>query len=103
VPTPEIRASIEAAVEWYKANQLSGVRWERRDGQNSIVKDPAAPPLWARYYEVETMKPIFLGRDSVIRYDVMQIEAERRNGYAWYVSTPNSVLAEYVKWKAKTK
>lgn len=102
-PTPEIKASIEAAVEWFKANQLSGIRWERRDGQNSVVKDPAAPPLWARYYEVETMKPIFLGRDSVIRYDVMEIEPERRNGYAWYVSTPNSVLAEYVKWKAKAK
>lgn len=100
---PEIKAAIEAAIEWYKANQLIGIRWERKDGQNSVIKDPFAPPLWARYYEVQTMTPIFLGRDSVIHYDVMQIEAERRNGYAWYVSTPNSLLAEYAKWKAKIK
>jgi len=102
-PTPEIKDAIEAAIEWYKANQLNGIRWVRTDGQNALVKDPSAEPLWARYYEVETMKPIFLGRDSVIHYDVMQIEPERRNGYAWYVSTPNSLLAEYPKWKAKIK
>ena len=60
----------------------------------SVVKDKAAPPLWARFYEIETMKPIFLGRDSVIRYDVCRIEAERRNGYAWYVSTPNELLEQ---------
>jgi PelA/Pel-15E family pectate lyase len=48
------------------------------------------------------MKPIFIGRDSIIKYDVMQIEAERRNGYAWYVSEPNDLLNEdYPKWKAK--
>jgi PelA/Pel-15E family pectate lyase len=48
------------------------------------------------------MKPIFLGRDSIIRYDVSEIEAERRNGYAWYVSTPNELLnKDYPKWKAR--
>ena len=48
------------------------------------------------------MKPIFIGRDSVIRYDVSQIEAERRNGYAWYVSEPNDLLNnDYLKWKIK--
>jgi hypothetical protein len=48
------------------------------------------------------MRPIFIGRDAVIKYDVMQIEAERRNGYAWYVSEPNKLLNEdYPKWKAR--
>jgi PelA/Pel-15E family pectate lyase len=47
------------------------------------------------------MKPIFLGRDSVVRYDVSEIEAERRNGYAWYVSTPNELINKnYPDWKA---
>ena len=33
---------------------------------------------------------------------VSQIEAERRNGYAWYVSDANQLLNEdYPKWKAK--
>jgi PelA/Pel-15E family pectate lyase len=103
-PTPEIRSAIEAAVSWLKANQLTGIRWERTSGQNSVIKDSNAPPLWARFYEMETMKPIFIGRDSVIKYDVMQIEAERRNGYAWYVTSPDGLINnQYPKWKAKLK
>ena len=58
--------------------------------------------MWARFYELETMKPIFIGRDSVIKYDVTQIEAERRNGYAWYGDWPRKLLEQdYPKWKAK--
>jgi len=59
--TPEIKAAIEAAITWFKATQLTGIRWVRTNGENSVIKDPNAPPLWARYYEIETMKPIFLG------------------------------------------
>ncbi len=101
-PTPEIVSAIEAAIDWFKKNQLSGFRWVRTNGDNSVVPDKNAPLLWARFYEFETMKPIFLGRDSVIKYDVSQIEAERRNGYAWYGSWPRSLLEQdYPKWKVK--
>ena len=100
--TPEIVAAIEAAVEWLKKNQLRGIRWVRTNGENAVVKDNNAPPLWARYYEFDTMKPIFLGRDSVVKYDVSQIEAERRNGYAWYGTWPQKLIEQdYPKWKAK--
>ena len=100
--TPEITAAIEGAIKWFEANKLTGIRWDRVNGENTVVKDKAAPSLWARFYEFETMKPIFIGRDSIIKYDVTQIEAERRNGYAWYVESPrNLVEIEYPKWKAK--
>ena len=93
--------AIESAIAWFKKNQINGIRWVRNNGQNSVVKDATAPPIWARYYEIETMEPIFLGRDSVIRYDVSEIEAERRNGYAWYVSSPLELLTkDYPKWRA---
>ncbi|HEV8591660.1 MAG TPA: pectate lyase, partial [Pyrinomonadaceae bacterium] len=101
-PTPGVIAAIESAVAWFKQNQISGIRWERVNGQNSVVKDKTAPRIWARFYQIETMKPIFVGRDSVMKYDVAEIEAERRNGYAWYVSEPNKLLTEeYPKWKSK--
>ena len=103
-PSPEVVDAIESAVTWYKKNQLSGIRWERRNGESSVIKDKNAPPIWARFYQIETMKPIFIGRDAVVKYDVMQIEPERRNGYAWYVSEPNELLNDdYPKWKAKIK
>jgi PelA/Pel-15E family pectate lyase len=99
-PTPEIRSAIESAIDWFKANSLRGIRWERKSGENTVVKDASAPLLWARFYEIPTMKPIFVGRDSVTRYDVSQIEAERRNGYAWYVESPRDLVEkDYPKWK----
>jgi PelA/Pel-15E family pectate lyase len=88
-------------VKWFQATSVKGVRWERKNGENVVIADKAAPPIWARFYQIETMKPIFIGRDAVIKYDVMQIEAERRNGYAWYVESPQSLLADYPKWKAR--
>lgn len=100
--TPEITAAIEAAIKWFELTKLSGIKWERVNGENVVINDKSAKPIWARFYEFETMKPIFIGRDSIIKYDVAQIEAERRNGYAWYVESPrNLVEFEYPKWKAK--
>jgi PelA/Pel-15E family pectate lyase len=102
--TPEITGAIEAAIEWFRATRLTGIRWVKTNGQSAVIKDAkdaAAPPIWARFYEFETMKPIFLGRDSVIKYNVAEIEPERRNGYAWYVLSPNELLEkDYPKWKA---
>ena len=103
-PTPAVVEAIESAIAWFKKNQINGIRWERKDGNNVVVKDKAAPPIWARFYHMESMKPIFIGRDAIIRYDVSEIEAERRNGYAWYVESPrNLVEIDYLKWKEKIK
>lgn len=102
-PSPEVRDAIESAVKWFESTKLTGIRWERVNGENVVVIDKTAPPTWARFYEMKTMKPIFIGRDGVIKYDVTQIEAERRNGYAWYVSAADKLLKEdYPKWKTKT-
>jgi PelA/Pel-15E family pectate lyase len=101
-PSPEKIDAIEAAIAWYRANKIDGLRWERKNGESTIVKDKTAPPVWARFYEIATMRPIFLGRDGAVKYDVMQIEAERRNGYAWYVTEPNELLEkDYPRWKEK--
>nr|AAW84068.1 pectate lyase [uncultured bacterium] len=103
-PDEEKIGAIESAIEWFQKNKLSGIRWESKSGENLVVKDKAAPPIWGRFYQFETMRPIFIGRDAVIRYDVMQIEAERRNGYGWYTNEPNELLdKDYPKWKEKIK
>jgi PelA/Pel-15E family pectate lyase len=88
-PTPAVTAAIDGAVAWLRAVTIHGVRVEtftRPDGTRDrrVVPDPAAPPLWARFYELGTNRPIFLGRDSVVRYAFHEIEQERRSGYAYY-------------------
>jgi pectinesterase len=103
-PDQEIIEAIESAVAWFEANKIKGIRWERKNGENVVIKDKDALPVWARFYQIETMKPIFIGRDARIKYDVAEIEAERRNGYAWYVSEPNELLEkDYPKWKEKIR
>lgn len=108
-PSPEVVRSIQGAVEWFRAAKLTGIRVERKPApgtpkgyDNTVVADPAAPPLWARFYELGTNRPIFSGRDSVIRYSMAEIEYERRNGYRWYVDRPARLLdREYPEWAAK--
>ena len=82
-PSKEIRRSIRAAANWFEQASITGIRLEKKNADYRILRDPKAPPLWARFYEINTNRPIFSGRDGVIKYDVAEIEAERRNGYAW--------------------
>ena len=103
-PTPEIIDSIQSAVAWFESAKLTAIREVRKDGDKVTVKDPTAPPLWARFYEIGTNRPIFSGRDSVIRYNMSEIESERRNGYRWYVDQPGKLLAvDYPKWQTRIK
>lgn len=108
-PNAQVIEAIEAAIAWFEKSKVSGIRWaETRDASQPggfnrvVVKDPQAPPLWARFYEIGSNRPIFSGRDGVIKYDVSEIEAERRNGYAWYVSSPAKLIGEeYPAWRKK--
>ena len=111
VENPDARVSeaVEGAVEWFRKTRLTGVRWvERRDPskpsgfERKAVSDPAAPPIWARFYEIGTNRPVFVGRDGVVRYNVMEIDGERRNGYSWYVEEPAELLEkDYPAWQKK--
>ena len=67
-----MRASIEAATAWFEASKILGKRWETVTGpqyekgrDKQLVDDPAAPPLWARFYDLDTNRPLFCGRDGV--------------------------------------
>ena len=65
------------------------------------MKDPAAGPLWARYYQIGTDQPLFGDRDKSIHDDVSEISKERRNGYSWFNDSPANALKSYAKWAAK--
>jgi PelA/Pel-15E family pectate lyase len=107
LPTPEIVASVEGAVAWLRSVAIAGARMEPfvdADGKKDrrIVSDASAPPIWARFYELRTNRPIFLGRDSVVHYALSEIESERRNGYAYYGVWPEALLTkDYPRWRAK--
>ena len=68
------------------------------------VPDKGAPPVWARFYDITTNRPIFSGRDSVIKATLAEIEIERRTGYNWYGTWPRELIeTQYPAWKQRIK
>ena len=98
-PSPEVVAAIEAGAAWFDSAKLTGIRQTWVNRNKVIVQDPNAPPLWARFYEIETNRPFFSGRDGIKKYDIAEIEAERRNGYAWYGNWGKQVAEDFARWK----
>lgn len=108
-PTAEVVAAVEAGVSWLDQVKLTGWRLERvrvteggRQPDQFIVADPAAPPLWARFYEIGSNRPIFTGRDGVAHDTLDKVELERRTGYSYYGTWPATLLSrEYPAWRAR--
>ena len=100
-PSPEVVSANKSGVRWFDAVKLTGIRQVVRDGDKRIVADAAAPPLWARFYQIGTNRPMFSGRDSVIKDTIAEIEPERRNGYAWYGEWGRKVATGYETWKSR--
>jgi hypothetical protein len=79
--TPTIERAVDAAVVWLRAVRLP-------DGR------------WARFYQIGTNRPIFSGRDGVIKYQLSEIEQERIDGYAWFGTWAKALVEqEYARWK----
>lgn len=106
-PSPEVVAAVEGAVAWFRAAALTGVRFEPTTGDDGLpdarlVSDPSAGPLWARFYELGTNRPIFLDRHSVVYYDIAGIERERRTGYRYYGEWPRALIRDdYPAWRRR--
>lgn len=112
-PTDEERRAIDAGVAWLKSATIHGLRIERipaepvrfsnhtsRDDRIA-VEDPNAPPIWARFYEINTGRPVLANRDGKKVYHLAEVDRERRTGYAWYTNAPQKLIEdEYPKWKA---
>lgn len=100
-PAPAIVAAVDAGAAWLQRTAISDVEWTHAADGSRLVPKPGAGPLWARLYDVASMRPIFGDRDRTIHTDVNELSPERRNGYAWYVNGPTSALQKYARWKMR--
>lgn len=82
-PSPEVIAAVHGAAKWLR---------------KVAIPDSAS---WSRFCEIGTDRPIFGDRDGSIHFDVKEISAERREGYAWFSTNPAAALKIYAKWSAK--
>jgi PelA/Pel-15E family pectate lyase len=98
-PDAEAIAAVHAAAAWFKRTAISGkaFRSTGEDGRH-LVDATDGKPLWARYHEIGTDRPLFGDRDKTIHDNVDEISKERRNGYAWFNNSGERVFAQYEKW-----
>ncbi len=108
-PPPEIIDAIQSAVAWFDEAKLTGIKVVRREDKSAprgfdqvIVKDPAAPPIWARFYQIGTNKPLFCLRNGIPVNTYAELSSERRTGYTWLWPFATEFLAkEYPVWQKK--
>ena len=107
--------AVEAAVDWFKESKIRGIRVEEIAAPEArfrnrlraseidriVVKDPEAPPIWARFYELGTHKPLFADRRGVPLSSLAAVDRERRVGYDFYTARPQKVLDAYAEWRKR--
>jgi pectate lyase len=97
-PTPDVIRAVKAGAAWVESAKIEGYRYRKGGTGPTLTQDPKARPLWARFYEIKTNRPIFSDRDGVVKYDIQQIGSERRGGYAWYGNWGDRVAREFAQW-----
>jgi PelA/Pel-15E family pectate lyase len=106
-PSPEVIAAVDGAVAWFQANSIPDIRIEAftndaGERDRRVVAAPGAPLQWARFYDLTTHKPVFMGRESIARESLAEIERERRAGYNYYTPAPARLIAEdYPAWRRR--
>lgn len=103
----EIEKAVKSAIQWFKSNKIEGYSYEVVKKDNKAVRTLAEDKnsvIWARFYDLETNKPIFGDRDGSIKYNYNDVSEERKNGYSWYVDSPQKLIdKEFPKWLEKNK
>ena len=107
-PSTAVKNAILNAVQWLESVKIRGYTYadiedktQPKGKDRVLVKDDASV-VWARFYDLETGKPFFSGRDALKKSTLAEIEVERRTGYAWYGTWPLKLLTKtYPAWQAR--
>jgi len=110
-PQPEVVDAIQSGVAWFEAAKVSGMRLVQVNDKTlefgfdrRVLADASAPPVWARFYDLETGRPLFTSRDGVKKTSYADVSYERRVKYNWYTSAAlELVTKDYPAWLARNK
>ncbi|WP_229725188.1 pectate lyase [Hymenobacter baengnokdamensis] len=107
-PTPEVRRAVTAAIAWFEASKLENMTIKdvadprEPKGRDRVMVSEPGSTIWARFYDLATNQPIYVGRDSRKHAQLADIEVERRTGYGYAGTWPEKLLTrEYPKWQQK--
>lgn len=101
-PSEQVISAVDESVEWLKSVAITGKEWDSKSGR--LTDNPHARPLWSRFYEIGTDRPIF-GKDrqsGEVAYDISDVASNLRTTYTWFHQHPELLIQnEYPAWKAK--
>ncbi len=112
-PDKKVVDAVQNAVRWFLDARIYNIRVETVSApeldtkykisrtDRRVVIDSSALPIWARYNELKTHRPLFCNRDSKVVYSLEEVQRERRDGYGWYTYQPKQVLKAYPAWQKK--
>lgn len=105
-PSQDIINAVKACMAWMDKVKIEGKKLGKETdyslefGSDRILVDDPNSIIWARFYEIGSeFRPLFSGRDSVIKYSMDEISYERRNKYSFYGAyLKDAVKSEYENW-----
>ena len=104
-PDERVKRAVHGAMRWFDTYKLTGLRVERtvENGVRNtrLVEDPAAEPVWGRFYDLKCCEPYVCDPDAIARRRLEEIGPERRNGYGWYNSSAAQLYPLYDAWADK--
>lgn len=103
--TPEVIAVIDSAMTWFEAHKLTGMRKVKTaEGKTDYIDDPASTDvIWARFYDLQTGRPIFAGAEDGIVYPTFhEMAAKNKVAYDFFSTRPKELMEkESARWKKR--
>lgn len=102
-PSAEVVNAVHRGVAWffrYRLDHTAVLKTRDTLGKVTdvqVLRRPGAV-LWARFYDIATVRPLFCGRDGVVKARLEDIPAERKTGYAWYGQWGITLFCRYLEW-----
>ena len=93
-PPPPVVDAILAALAWFEKYQIV-------DSQDAGSKDG---PVWARFYDLSSHRPIFSGpKDGIIYDSLSEMTGGKGAGYDFYTQRPRDVITKRrEEWRKRT-
>ena len=108
-PSPGVVRAVEGAVSWFERASIKGVRVVTVQDDSlpggrdrRVVEDAEADPIWARYHEIGTNRPLFI-EQGVVKYTLAELSHSHRVGHGWIGGRwPARLLkVDYPAWRER--
>jgi PelA/Pel-15E family pectate lyase len=103
--TPEMVSAIESGVAWLAAHRLTGLRKTKNEaGKTDYVSDPTSTETyWARFYDIQTSKPMFAGAQDGVMYSTFsEMAARNKVSYDYFTTRPRDLIEkEMERWRKR--